>query len=165
MEEIDAPHKWQTYAWSGGKVSRKARFLQCRNGVNLAGGSNDLNIAWGDPGCWITPADTSMPEMSPLKRGSKGWQVSVRQSLLAREGHHTNGIDGDFGPGTDGAVRECQAASGLDVDGIVGPTTWQALTQPAIDVAALKRRIAELEAQLAEREADIKHIKAFVESV
>lgn len=34
---------WQTYAWSGGRVSAKAHFLQYRNGVTLAGANLDLN--------------------------------------------------------------------------------------------------------------------------
>lgn len=154
VESISATHKWQTYAWSRGKVSKQAKFIQCHNGVNLAGGNNDLNVAWGDPGCWISPSDTSMPEMPRLQQGARGWHVSVLQSLLAREGYDTNGIDGIFGPATHAAVREYQAVNGLDVTGVAGPETWTRLVaaeadHPGHDIAALEKRIVALESTLA----------------
>jgi len=159
VEEIDCAHKWQTYAWSGGRVSRKARFLQCHNGVRFVGGNNDLNVTFDEPGCWVKPQDTSFPGMPMLQEGMRQWQVSVLQSLLAHEGYDTRGIDADFGPGTDAAVRAYQKDSGLDVDGIAGKMTWDALIKdaalapveellvkdPSEDVRKLESRVAALE--------------------
>lgn len=59
--------------------------------------------------------------MSILKRGLKGAPVKRLQERL--------GItpDGDFGPGTERALRDFQQANGLVVDGIAGPDTFSAM--------------------------------------
>ena len=59
--------------------------------------------------------------MSILKRGLKGAPVKRMQEALGI------GADGDFGPGTEKAVREFQKANGLAVDGIAGPDTFTAM--------------------------------------
>lgn len=58
---------------------------------------------------------------SEVRRGSHGDDVRYLQSKLGVS------ADGDFGPGTEGAVRTFQATHGLVVDGTVGPATWNAL--------------------------------------
>ena len=51
---------WQTYAWSGGKVSAHAHLLQYRNGQTVAGASVDLNESrQADFGGW-------MPTVAPV---------------------------------------------------------------------------------------------------
>jgi peptidoglycan L-alanyl-D-glutamate endopeptidase CwlK len=55
--------------------------------------------------------------MIPLKRGSRGDEVRRLQALLCRGGHDARPIDGDFGSGTERALRLYQAAQGLQVDG------------------------------------------------
>lgn len=59
--------------------------------------------------------------MSLLKRGLKGAPVKRLQERLGID------ADGDFGPGTEKAVREYQQANGLAVDGIAGPDTFTAM--------------------------------------
>ena len=63
----------------------------------------------------------------PLKRGSSGAAVVVLQLRLEELGFDPGGIDGNFGPGTERAVRAFQDINGLTVDGVVGDTTAAAL--------------------------------------
>ena len=64
-----------------------------------------------------------------LSKGSKGDSVKALQTLLIGYGYSCGswGADGDFGTGTDNAVKAYQKAKKLEVDGIVGPATWAAL--------------------------------------
>jgi Putative peptidoglycan binding domain len=78
--------------------------------------------------------------MTPLRQGSKGPRVREIQGLLNSKGARPRlGVDGDFGPLTDTAVRTFQTAKHLPVDGLVGPKTWSALhnrnSQPRATVA------------------------------
>ena len=58
------------------------------------------------------PAGTTI-----LKKGSKGPLVKKMQEVLGLD------ADGDFGPGTERAVKHWQSENGLTADGIVGPKT------------------------------------------
>src|ERR671939_1766190 len=62
-----------------------------------------------------------------MARGQIGWDVSVLQFLLARRGFAPPHLNGNFGRGTERAVRRFQRAFGLAVDGIAGPTTQRTL--------------------------------------
>jgi peptidoglycan hydrolase-like protein with peptidoglycan-binding domain len=62
-----------------------------------------------------------------MARGRIGWDVSVLQFLLARRGFAPPHLNGNFGRGTERAVRRFQRAFGLTVDGIAGPATQRAL--------------------------------------
>jgi len=56
-----------------------------------------------------------------LKNGVKGAAVAAVQAKLGLT------ADGNFGPGTEAAVKKWQAANGLTADGIVGPKTYEKL--------------------------------------
>lgn len=68
-------------------------------------------------------------ELNVLKKGSKGEQVKTLQRLLIAMEYSCGsaGADGDFGNGTDAAVRKYQKNKKLTVDGIVGQTTWDSI--------------------------------------
>lgn len=66
-----------------------------------------------------------------LRVGSSGAKVKELQQLLKDRGFNPGPIDGSFGSGTETAVIAFQKSQGLKADGIVGTTTWNALTKPA----------------------------------
>lgn len=62
--------------------------------------------------------------METLRIGSRGSNVKLIQSLLARIGYNPGAIDGIFGRQTEQAVIAFQRDNGLVADGVVGPNTW-----------------------------------------
>lgn len=62
-----------------------------------------------------------------LKRGMFGFDVSVLQFLLAKQGYPPQALNSKFGPVTEQQVRKFQKKSGLTVDGMVGRKTRAAL--------------------------------------
>ncbi len=67
------------------------------------------------------------------KKGDKGKKVKLIQEWLCLHGLNIV-IDGDFGPATEGAVRQFQIRESLEEDGIVGESTFGGLIQPMKDV-------------------------------
>lgn len=56
-------------------------------------------------------------------------RVSFLQTSLNYLGFDCGNVDGQFGSATKEQVKNFQAAVGVEVDGIVGPTTWDKLIQ------------------------------------
>lgn len=61
--------------------------------------------------------------------GDTGKRVLQVQCTLTKRGYSLggDGVNGDFGTGTESAVRAFQGAEGLPADGVVGHGTWVAL--------------------------------------
>ena len=71
--------------------------------------------------------DTTLPmQVRMLKRGMKGADVKTLQAALIAYGFSCGaaGADGDFGSGTEAALKKFQAKYGLGADGIAGKGTW-----------------------------------------
>ncbi len=98
-------------------------------------------LPWGNtsaPGSFVTPTASSftivtqMPTNTPaptatvyvLKVGSKGQDVRKLQQRLRELGYYHGAADGDFGKGTETAVKSFQSQNGLTVDGKVGKATF-----------------------------------------
>ena len=67
-----------------------------------------------------------------LRNGSKGPDVALIQTWLNGlrsrfPAMPTLTVDGNFGRGTEAAVRQFQCSVGISSDGIVGQTTWNTL--------------------------------------
>jgi hypothetical protein len=72
---------------------------------------------------------TTVPTDVTLQSGDEGASVELLQEALAALGYDVGTPDGVFGPGTEEAVKQFQADSGLDADGVAGPATLAALNE------------------------------------
>lgn len=87
---------------------------------------NKYDIKMRDNFIKLTGVVTQPTSSGMLRSGSKGKDVRELQQLLVRAGFSV-GIDGDFGPATERAVRLFQKNHGLEVDGVAGPATMKVL--------------------------------------
>jgi cell wall-associated NlpC family hydrolase len=87
-----------------------------------------------------TSSSVTLPAEAPpatlLEEGMSGPAVASVQQSLAQLGFYHGAVDGIFGPETEAAVRDFQAAAGIAVDGIVGPQTLSALAAKGAPVQA-----------------------------
>ena len=75
----------------------------------------------------VTP-DPAAPTAEPvLRKSAQGEEVTKLQNRLSDLGYYRSEIDGQFGPGTEEAVKAFQRQNGLEADGIVGPETREKL--------------------------------------
>lgn len=84
------------------------------------------------PAATPTPAaqQPAAPTGPPILRpGAEGSAVAQLQIELQTLGYYNGAIDGGYGEQTQAAVEEFQADKQLVVDAVVGPSTWNALSE------------------------------------
>ena len=69
------------------------------------------------------------PEATALGQGATGFMVEALQRTLNDRIAAGLGVDGDFGPATESAVRKFQQTKDIEVTGVVDDATWTALGQ------------------------------------
>ncbi|MBQ7887211.1 MAG: peptidoglycan-binding protein [Clostridia bacterium] len=74
-----------------------------------------------------TPAPVEAKTYVTLRKGDEGPDVVTLQQALAELGYLTGAADGNFGTGTQTAVKKFQEDNNLDADGIAGKMTQEAL--------------------------------------
>ncbi len=65
------------------------------------------------------------------KKNSSGETVKKIQQRLSDWGYYTGAVDGEYGSGTEAAVKKFQKANGLTPDGVAGPATLAAIGLPS----------------------------------
>ncbi len=95
---------------NGGTIGLEDRIKHWNHAMELFTGERSL-----------APVEETPSTVNLLKKGSNGDLVKKMQEVLGVD------ADGDFGPGTERAVKAWQSENGLTPDGIVGPKTMQAM--------------------------------------
>jgi peptidoglycan hydrolase-like protein with peptidoglycan-binding domain len=83
------------------------------------------------PLTWKSLRANAPVEKPTLKRGNKGEQVEFAQQVLKDGGYYKGAVDGDYGVGTEAAVKAFQKDKKLTVDGVIADKTWKALSDLA----------------------------------
>jgi putative chitinase len=101
---------------NGGDIGLADRQSRYANAISVLGGK--ISSTPSSTNSQITDAVT---QSTVLRVGSKGDLVKKMQAVLGVT------ADGDFGPGTERAVKAWQTSKGLTADGVVGPKTLAAM--------------------------------------
>lgn len=101
---------------NGGDIGLADRQSRYANAISVLGGK--ISSTPSSTNSQITDAVT---QSTVLRVGSKGDLVKKMQTVLGVT------ADGDFGPGTERAVKAWQTSKGLTADGVVGPKTLAAM--------------------------------------
>src|SRR6056300_1978888 len=101
---------------NGGNIGLDDRQKRYKHALQVLG--MDADDLGEDDGATI-----DVDDIGTLRKCCKGEGVKMMQEALGI------GADGDFGPGTERALKEWQASNGLVADGIAGPRTLEKLLE------------------------------------
>jgi len=104
--------KRMTKKINGGSIGLEDRTNRYVNAMKVLGMDAEMLAADDDDIADI------LDDIGVLRKGAKGEGVKIMQEALGVT------ADGDFGPGTERALKEWQAANGLTADGVAGPATF-----------------------------------------
>ncbi len=132
----------------GQGTAEAVRLFQTQHGLSADGlaGNETRTLLFSDNVATYIPTPVPSPTPSSLAKGDKNGAVKALQQRLKDLGFYTSGVDGDYGGGTQEAVRLFQSQHGLTADGQAGPDTLaavfsqqakQAVATPTPDPAAL----------------------------
>lgn len=122
------------YGWYSGSVDgkygegteRAVRRFQDDAGLTVDGRAGKQTLA-ALKSALSTASKPAATENGTLAPGSSGSKVKELQQLLKKHGYYSGSIDGQYGAGTERAVRYFQDAANLVVDGKAGEKTLAAL--------------------------------------
>ncbi len=103
--------------------------FQAQAGLTADGlaGSDTLAALYGGAAQTYIPTPTPSPTPSVLQKGAQGDSVKALQQRLKDLGYYQGSVDGDYGGGTEAAIRLFQQQNGLTVDGVSGTATMAAV--------------------------------------
>lgn len=102
----------------GAATDAAVKAFQKANGLNADGVAGPATLSK-----LTAMANATATPVTVYKLGSTGAVVRTIQSKLKTLGFYTGSVDGDFGAGTETAVKAFQRAYGLTSDGVVGNST------------------------------------------
>lgn len=97
-----------------------------QDAARLIGASEPPSAALTTASTDAANASSASAALPRIRRKATGPEVEWLQARLNAHGAALV-VDGRFGARTEAAVKAFQQSKGLEVDGIVGPLTWEAL--------------------------------------
>ena len=105
--------------------SEAVKLFQAQHNLDADGlaGTDTMNVLYAANAQTYIPTPVPSPTPSQLQKGDRNDSVKILQEQLQKLDFYTTAVDGDFGGGTEQAVRLFQEQHGLTADGIATTET------------------------------------------